>query len=76
MRAASAGRRLAAQFDTCPICHDAFLDADVVINLPCSHNMHAVCVSSSATASGLCAWLAAGHVTCPCCRAPFADAQA
>ncbi len=54
----------------CPICHDAFHDSDVVVNLPCGHNMHAVCNRSGRVPSGLCAWLAAEQSTCPCCRSP------
>ena len=56
----------------CPICHDVFCSGDVVVNLPCNHNMHAVC--NCEQQGGLCAWLAAGQATCPCCRAPISSA--
>ena len=71
-------------FDTCPICYERFQAADVVINLPCNHNFHAVCYGGRAAAAsssaeppseeagsldgGICAWLASGTHSCPCCR--------
>lgn len=54
----------------CPICHECFGDSDIVANLECSHNIHAVCMGKG----GMCAWLEAGHVTCPCCRADVRSA--
>lgn len=55
----------------CPICHDRFDNSDIVASLECSHNIHAVCMGKG----GMCAWLAAGHTTCPCCRADVRPKQ-
>ena len=63
--------------DHCPICMERFQMFDVVVNLPCNHNFHAACPSSApaglaaphVATGGVCAWLVAGHDTCPCCRA-------
>ena len=68
------------QSSTCPICHETFSASDAVVNLPCNHDFHAVCITEDRThakrgiqASGLCAWLASGHVSCPMCRASIAS---
>jgi hypothetical protein len=75
----SAATRPPTVHDHCPICYEAFLATDAVVNLPCNHNFHAVCNRSVATfannglsvagGGGLCAWLSGGQHTCPCCRA-------
>lgn len=62
----------------CAICLTAFLDTDVVINLACNHNFHAVQCNSSNSGS-FCSWIDSvaapvgnedrrSRVTCPCCR--------
>jgi hypothetical protein len=57
----------------CPICRDGFEDPDVVANLDCGHNVHAVCGGSNKLGrtgeGGMCAWMSRDHVSCPCCRA-------
>ena len=68
---------IAGLHDTCPICYERFRAADVVVNLPCNHNFHAACHSpqhqpppfGASLGGGICAWLAAGNHSCPCCRA-------
>lgn len=61
--------------EVCPICHDRFHASDVIVNLPCNHNFHAVCHrddprgAGGGNGGGMCAWLQSGHGTCPCCRA-------
>jgi len=64
---------IATTHDHCPICYERFCAADVVVNLPCNHNFHAACHSQPTTSAsgggGICAWLAAGQHSCPCCRA-------
>lgn len=65
----------------CPICFGDFLSGDFVINLPCNHNVHAICdmrrytSSNDASIDGMCKWLSMGdNPTCPCCRTPIAFA--
>ena len=52
--------------DECPICQERFSRSDIVVNLPCNHNFHAVC--HPASGGGLCAWLETEQASCPCCR--------
>lgn len=65
---------LRAGESTCPVCHESFGDQDIVANLACGHNVHVVCNMGS-KAGGMCAWLAGGHSTCPCCRADVRNLQ-
>ena len=53
----------------CPICFSEFAAGDIVVNLPCNHNIHATCDMVNNN-SGMCMWLVTGkNPTCPCCRA-------
>lgn len=54
----------------CAICLTAFDDMDVVINLPCNHNFHAVSCGNSKKGEGICSWINKhpGPGSCPCCR--------
>ena len=57
----------------CAICLTAFRDTDVVVNLACNHNFHAIQCNSSLHSSSICTWIdsldSEGlRVTCPCCR--------
>lgn len=58
------GKRIAADICTenidplCSICHESFVELDVVLKLPCRHMYHEGCVVS---------WLET-HNTCPLCR--------
>lgn len=57
----------------CPICLSDFAPADIVVNLPCNHNVHTVCDHS--TSSGMCQWLSKGNnPSCPTCRASIVSA--
>jgi hypothetical protein len=54
----------------CPICFSEFSPCDIVVNLPCNHNVHVSCDMVNNNNSGMCMWLVTGkNPTCPCCRA-------
>jgi hypothetical protein len=59
-------KKVASQFDQCPICCEHFEDDAVVVNLKCNHNFHLFC--SKAKGGGLHAWLSENQTSCPCCR--------
>jgi hypothetical protein len=74
---APTGATLLSSHANCPICYERFHAADTVVNLPCNHNFHAVCSGpASDCCNGICAWVASGHVTCPCCRTAIAASVA
>lgn len=66
-----------AKYTNCPLCYEHFQPSDVVINLACNHNFHTICVAGTRPdggpkpGGGLCAWVATGKLTCPCCRTSF-----
>jgi len=67
--AGGAGEDALTMHNECPICFAEFLPDDIVVNLPCNHNIHATCDMANNN-SGMCMWLVTGkNPTCPCCRA-------
>lgn len=52
----------------CPLCHEPYLNTDIVINLPCNHTFHCMC-QARRKEGGLFAWVInQGKETCPVCR--------